>query len=180
MHIHCLSVRRRCRFPAAFTLVEALVAITITAIAASALLLGISSSLQTTSEAMEGAIALGMAKQLLDEIVGTDCCSGGAAATVGSRASFDSIADYDGFESSPPKDCWGVELGYDDGEGGRRHPNFQAPPGFFDHWQQRVDVRRVDDTNVVEVRIMHVDPDRGTRELARLQRVIPDVPEVPE
>jgi type II secretory pathway pseudopilin PulG len=162
--------------PAAFTLVEALVAITITAIAASAVLLGITSSLQTTSEAKDRAIALGMAQQLLDEIVGT-CCSGGVAAAAGSRASFDSIDDYDGFESRPPKDCWGVELGSGDGEGGLRHPNFQTPPGFFDHWQQRVDVHRVDDSYVVEVRITYVDPDRGPRELAMLQRVIPDVPE---
>jgi len=175
VNIHRLSVRRRCRFAAAFTLVEALVALTITAIAASALLLGISSSLQTTGEAMEGAIALGMAQQLLDEIVGTGSGPATVLGAVGSRASFIAVDDYDGYQSQPPTDRWGIPLGYGDGEGGKRHPNFQVPPGSFDHWQQRVDVDPAD--NLVTVRILYVDPDRGPRELARLQRVIPDDPE---
>ena len=176
VNMHRFSMGRRSQVPAGFTLVEALVAITITAIAASALLLGISSSLQTTGDAMEQSIALGMAQQLLDEIVGTGCCCDAAAAP-GGRASFKTIDDYDGFQSQPPKDCWGVVLGYDGGEDGKRHPNFLAPPRFFDRWAQRVDVSHTDDYDLVEVRILYVDPDRGTRELAKLQRGIPDVPE---
>jgi len=203
MTASCTLAGRRRRFPAAFTLVEALVAISITAIGGTALLLGISSSLQTTEYAIEQTIATGMARQLLDEVVGTRYCADGIGdpyqtyfgpssyeAGGTGRERYDDIDDYHGFRSKPPVDMWGVELGTDDGEGSQRHPNFQAPPHFLDNWQQEIDVYYVDESDlttplpsgqvsdyrVVEVRIVLVDPDRGRRELASARQVVAYVP----
>jgi len=167
-----VSVRRRTRLPPAFTLVEALVAISITAIAASVLLLGIHSSLQTTDEALEQTIAVGMAQQVLDQVVGS--------------ATFDEIDSYENVVNQPPVDRWGIPLGDDDGEGGRRHPHFRAPAGFFDRWRQEIEVHPLSESDLttplpdgaasdyraVEVRIVYDDPNRGPRELAKLRRVV--------
>jgi len=197
-----LGSRRTRAAPPAFTLVEALVATAITAIAASALLLGVTSSLQTTNEALEQAIASGLAQQLLDEVLGARYmeygCSpydwnlrpGSAELATGTRELYDDVDDYNGVETQPPVDFWGVCLGTDDGEGGQRHPNFQVSPGFFDHWRAEIDVYyvnppdfvtplpfgQVSDYRAVEVRVYYVDPDRGRRELTKLRRVVAYVP----
>ena len=201
----CLSAGRRTRVPAAFTLVEALVSISLTAIAASVLLLGIHSSLQTTDEALEQTIAAGMAEQLLDEILGARyhalgfdgyqiTFSPSSYEQAGSgRERYDDIDDYDNLNNRPPEDLWGIELGTEDGEGGRRHVNFRVPAGFLAGWRQEVDVSyvaeadltsplpfgQVSDYRTVEVRVFRVDPQRGSRELAKLRRVVAYVPPVP-
>lgn len=203
--MNCLLAGRHTRGRAAFTLVEALVSLTLTAIAASVLLLGIHSSLQTTDEALEQTIAAGMAQQLLDEIVGARYHALGADGYQISfspswyersgtgRERYDDIDDYHGLRIQPPEDLWGIALGTDDGEGGTRHPNFACPAGFLDGWRQEVDVYYVDESNLttrlpygqvsdyrtVEVRIVRVDPERGRRELANLRRVVAYVPPVP-
>jgi type II secretory pathway pseudopilin PulG len=197
------SNHRRSRFAAGFTLVEALVAISIAAIAGSVLLLGITSSFQTTNEALERTIAAGMAEQLMDEIVGCRYVEAGddpGSAVPGldegeytedeSRQEFDDVDDYIGFPTGLPEDRWGVKLGADDGEGGLRHENFRAPDKFFEHWRQEISIYYLDESDpatrlpagqvsrrcAIEVRILHEDPDRGTRELAGLRRVVAYVP----
>ena len=190
---------------AAFTLIEAMVATAITAIAGSALLLGITSSLQTTTDALEQQIASGMAQQLMDEVCGARYCELGVdgyqtsfgpstyESSGSGRERFDDIADYDGLRVQPAEDLWGVELGSEDGQGGVRHPGFRAPAGFLDNWRQEVDVYyvspadpsqklpggQVSDYRAVEVRISYVDPERGTRELTQLRRVVAYVPPLP-
>jgi len=199
---NCSSVDRRAEVAAAFTLVEALLAISVAALAGSVLLLGISSSLQMADEALQQALADGMAQQLMDEVVGGRyhgvgvgpyqiTFSPSAYELAGSaRERYDDVDDYDGVRSQPPTDPWGIELGRDDGVGGERHPNFQAPPGFFDKWRQEVDVYyvgqsdlstalaggQVSDYRAVVVRIVYVDPERGERVLAELRRVVAYVP----
>ncbi len=192
--------------PAAFTLVEALVAISITAIGGTALLLGISSSLQTTDHALLETVATGMARQLLDEVVGSRYCAadGGSPyqtylgpsayeADGEGRERYDDIDDFHGFRSRPPVDPWGVELGTDDGEGGQRLAAFRATARFFENWRQEIDVYYVDESDlstrlgagqvsdyrVVEVRIVLVDPDHGERVLAKANQVVAYVPPVP-
>jgi type II secretory pathway pseudopilin PulG len=190
--------RRRPRPPAGFTLVEALISIAMAAIAGSVLMLGVTASIQTSSEAFERAIADGMARQLIDEIVGQRYAAvgaGGRQTTLSpssweragaGRERYDDIDDYNGLRIQPPEDLYGVALGVDDGEGGERHPNFQAPAGYFDDWRQEIDVYYVDESDLttrlpggsttdfrmVEVRIVKDQPDGTTRELARLNRVV--------
>jgi hypothetical protein len=165
-------------------------------------LLGVTSSLRTTTDCLEQTIAAGMAQQLLDEVVGARYMElglrepnehlepDGTEAATGTRELFDDIDDYNGVRQQPPTDRWGIALGQDDGEGGGRHPNFRIPSGYLDRWRQEVDVYYVDpadlsmrltgsqvsDYRAVEVRIVYVDPDRGDRVLSTLRRVVAYVP----
>ena len=180
-------------------MIEVVLAITVMALAGSILLLGTSASLQTTQNAMHGAIARGMAQQLMDEIVGcryyepgvdphsTILGPDGSEAAGGTRQYFDDSDDFNGLRTTPPKDFYGVALGKDNGLGGTRNPLFQISPGIIDNWQQEVDVYYVSETNLstklpagqtsdyrmVEVRITC---NQGTQVLATQKRVLSYVP----
>jgi len=175
------------------------------ALAASVLMLGTTSSLQTTNEALRQTIAHGIAEQLIDEVVGTRYHSVGAdpyqitftpsfyEQSGSGRERYDDVDDYDQVRAQPPEDPWGTELGQGDGEGGIRHPAFRAPAEFFDNWQEEIDVYYVDESDptarlpfgqvsdyrAVEVRIFYDDPDGGRRELVNLRRVVAYVPPLP-
>ena len=183
-------------------MVEAILAITIAALAGSVLLLGTTTSLETTRKSMYAAIARGMAQQLMDEIVGCRYFESGGnpystvlgpetgETTGGTRQLFDDSDDYNGLRTKPPKDFYGIALGKDDGAGGQRNTLFQVPAGFLDNWQQEVDVYYVSESNlstklatgqtsdyrVVEVRITYIDPVQGSLLLASLKRVLSYVP----
>lgn len=189
----------------AFTLVEALVAITIAAMAASVLLMGTTTSLQSTHEAEDQTMAQGMAQQLMDEIMGCRYLPDGGSAYANpiqpdaseksgtSRQQFDDIGDFNGYRCQPPCDAWGKPLGTEDGAGGLRQENFRASVGTFSTWRQEVDVYYVgasdpatrttgsqtSDYRAVEVRIMALDSDGQARELAKLRRVVVYVPPLP-
>ncbi len=138
----------------------------ILSMAGAALLLGIDSSLQTTNDCLERTVAAGMARQLLDEVLGARYSdyaeSGGvvldtahdaqpgptaAEAATGTRELFASIGDFHGFRAQPPVDSWGAVLGQDGGEQRPRHPNFCAPPSMIRPWRQEVDVYYVSEND---------------------------------
>jgi type II secretory pathway pseudopilin PulG len=190
------EVPRRVR--RAFTLVEALAALALTAIAGGALLLGTTSSLWSTDDALQRTIAHGMAQQLMDEIVGSRYIELGGSPydatpaptaselAAGGRRAFDDIGDFNGLRIQPPTDSYGVALGTDDGQGGVRNPYFQCRSGYFLNWRQEVDVHYVSDASLnaalpagqtsdyraVDVRIVYNDPSRGPRTLAALRRIV--------
>jgi type II secretory pathway pseudopilin PulG len=172
-----------------FTLVEAVIAISLAAMAGAVLLAGINASVKVTDDGMREMIALGTAQQLMDEALGN---LWGGSTTSPPRTNFDQIDDFADYQSMPPVDPSGIALGKDDGQGGERHPNFQATSGLLDRWQQQVLVYPVDLSNpsvqltsgtsechAVEVRIIYNDPQNGARELARLRRVIAHVAPLP-
>ena len=122
---------RSARPRAAFTLIEALVSISITAIAGSVLLSGIGGSVQTASDALSQTVALGMAQQLMDEAIGNRYSEPGVADpaalplgpdgtehNAGSRKLYDDTDDYNTLRSQPPTDLLGNRTGQ-----GRRHGN---------------------------------------------------------
>ncbi|MHB1036971.1 MAG: type IV pilus modification PilV family protein [Pirellulales bacterium] len=144
-----LEPRPRLARPA-FTLVEALVAISIAAVAGSAVLLGLNNSLQTTNSALEQTIAAGLAQQALDEISG---------------AAFADLGSYQGSRALPA-----------------------TPPGYFNRWQQQVDVYYVGsdmrtpsaqptDYRAVRVRVLIRNSGGASREVINLGRVVADVPQ---
>jgi hypothetical protein len=175
-----------------------MVVICLAAIAGSALLLGTTSSIYGTDDAMRRTIANGMAQQLMDEVLGgrymtlggsptqTPLGPEGSEASGGTRRLYDDIDDFNGFRSQPPTDLYGVTLGTDNGQGGQRNAAFQSRTGFFQNWRQEIDVYYVSDTNLaaalpagqtsdyraVEVRILYNDPARGKIELAKLRRIV--------
>jgi type II secretory pathway pseudopilin PulG len=165
-----LTTRRARRIRRGFSLVEALVALSITALAGVVLLLSVESSLQTTNDAVERTIADGAAQRLLDEILtrrfyeldenggGTPLSDslGGLIETLGPTTSeslgngfelFDDVDDFDGHEAQPLAGSYGEELGTGDDEGNQRLANFRLRGSFFDRWRQRVDVYYVDADN---------------------------------
>jgi hypothetical protein len=179
--------------------VEALLAITILALAGSVLLLGTTTSLETAKTGMYSTIARGMAQQLMDEIVGSRYCELGGdpyqyplgpGSDETSRQMYDDSDDYNGLRTKPPTDFYGIALGKDDGLGGQRNTLFQVSTGFLDNWQQEVDVYYVSEANlgtklvagqtsdyrVVEVRIAYIDPNLGRKELVNIKRVVSYVP----
>jgi type II secretory pathway pseudopilin PulG len=181
---------------AGFSLVEALVAITVLAFAGSVLLLAVESSLQTTTDAVDRSIADGIAQQLLDEITlqrfmepGTDCCDPlgrtGWEDSGEGRSRYNDTDDYHNFEALPVAGWWGEPLGTGDDEGAARHAAFQVSAGHFANWRQRVDVYFVDpvdpsvrlesgtsELRAIEVHIERVEADGGIRPLASRKKVI--------
>ncbi|MHB8902723.1 MAG: type IV pilus modification PilV family protein [Thermoguttaceae bacterium] len=186
------------RRPFGFSMVEAMVAITIMGIAGSAMLCGVFGAMQTTDDNLQQALALGMAQQLMDEIVGNRYHAVGANGyeyplsasswerNGAGRERYNDIDDFNGLRVSPPEDVYGVPVGTGDDVGGLRHPNFRVVHDYFRNWRQEVDVFYVDpadlsrklsagntsDYRAVEVRIVRDDPDTDPRVLARLRQVV--------
>jgi type II secretory pathway pseudopilin PulG len=185
-------------------MVEVMVAMLLMGIAGSVLVLGTASSAQTTEDALNQCIAMGMAQQLLDEVVGTRYSPYSATgadtahATVlqpsasqicnGTRQLFNDSGAFNGFQNDPPVDAWGIPLGTDNGMGEQRPQNFWAPTQRFANWRQQISVSYVSPTDwtvaassptdyrAVEVSILYVDPILGPQPLAKLRRVIAYVP----
>lgn len=198
------SAQRRLR--AGFTLVEALVAISIVAIAGSVLLLAVESTLQTTWDAVDRTIADGIAQQVLDEVMTKRYMAedGGPLdpiSTLGANATeragkgrerYNDSDDYRNFIAMPVQGIWGERLGTGNDEGGLRHPAFRVPESTFSNWRQRVDVYYVDPNNhsirltnstsyyrAVEVTIEQVGDDGSVRPLAKRKRVYAYLPPPP-
>jgi type II secretory pathway pseudopilin PulG len=184
------SQRRR----AAFTLVEALVATSLTVLAGSAVLLALESSLKTTEAALEQTIAQGIAEQLLDEVAAAkypppsstpQSPSGGSAPQ---RCTFDDIDDFHGY-SSVPVDRFGRALGTGGVSGTQRPPALRLRDNYFTTWRATIEVFFVSDANfsqpltgqtsnhrAVKVRVLATNLDGTTRQLTEAQRVFAYVP----
>lgn len=185
----------------AFTLIETMTAMSILALVGGTLMANMAATTNTSQDAVDRAVALGMAQQLLDEICGmkyaeslggeydTGLGPGSPEKSAGARRQFDDIDDYLGVSTSVPTDRWGIALGADNGRQGTRLAAFRAPATFFTGWRQQVDVFYVSDTNLstkltsgssshrkIEVRITAAQADGSVRELAYVSRVVAYVP----
>jgi len=169
----------------------------ITVTAGSAVLLGMSSSLQSTQTAIEKTVGQGLAQQLLDEISSKFYCatkgspyeypmgcSTYEAGGVG-RERYTDLDDFNGVRTEPAKGPYGIQLGKDDSTGGTRPTAMQAPGDFFARYRQEVDVYYVSNSDpatkltagqtsgfrCVEVRIYYDDPTTGLRPVTTLKKV---------
>jgi type II secretory pathway pseudopilin PulG len=192
---------RRARRPRGFSIVEAMVALSITAMAGAVLLLAVESTVQTTTDSVERTIADGLAQQLLDEALTRRFVAAGGdplSAAFGpsaleqagtGRERYDDSDDYHGISAIPAKDEFGKAIGTGNDKGGLRHASFQVPSGFPQNWRQRVNVYFVNATDhrqkltsgtsyyrAIEVFIDVRDGDGTYRTLASRKRVIAYVP----
>src|SRR5437660_618046 len=138
--------------PAGFSLIEALIAVSITSLAGAVLLLSVQSSLDTTIDAVDQTIADGIAQQTLDEILTkryegpsespTSTTLGPSTSELlsGGTAYFDDADDYAGFTALPIKGWYGETLGTGDDSGNLRLTNFRVRSEFFQNWRVRVNV----------------------------------------
>jgi hypothetical protein len=194
----CRFVRRR---PAGgFSLLEALLALSITALAGAVLLLSVESSLESTLEAVDRTIADGIAQQVLDEILtkqfvedGSDPLLGSLGATAwellgGGTSRFNDIDDYAGYVAQPIKGTWGETLGTGDDQGDLRLANFRVRADYFQNWRQRVEVYYVDPNDhtlrsntatpyrAIEVHVELIEADGAVVPLASRKRIVTYVP----
>ena len=139
----CLFRRRRC----GITLVEALAASTIAAVAGAALLTSIGNAIGTSSELTRISVAQGLAEQLMDEMESVRFPTQNAPANNRPRRNFETLDDYDGWSCSPPVDRQGYPLGT---EGNTfwffyvpRRPMMQPNPDFMARFTRSVEVERV-------------------------------------
>ena len=184
-----------------FTLVEAMVAVTITATAGAVILLGIQSSLQTTTHVVEKTLAQGLAHQLMDEITGCRYVEYGDdpyqavlgpssdELAGGTREIFDDIDDFHAQDNRPAVDAWGVLLGQDDGQGGSRNEHFTTPRTLLDRLQRKAEVYYVNpndlsqrlsagqtsDYRAVEVSVVYLEDSGDQRELVKLRRIVVNI-----
>ncbi|MCA9247862.1 MAG: type II secretion system protein, partial [Planctomycetales bacterium] len=196
--------RGRYRARCAFTLLEAVVALGIAAMAATALSLGLASAIQGTESTVEYAIGQAMAEQIIDEALGLSYVIPGgdpyqawlgpsAAETAApGRSIYNDTDDFNGFVASPPEAPSGIPIGKDNGDGNLRHPNFYVEDGYLDRWKQQVEVYYVDEDDpsvrlasgatssmrAIEVVILRVALDGTEREVARSRRVFTYIPEI--
>ena len=142
-------MRQRLRTRSGFTLIEALAAISIMALAGSVLLLAAQTSLDATDDAAKGAIAQGICEQVLDEIMSKRYMEAGAAydqnvlnADSGEsiRQLWDDTDDFNSYSVQPIQSTYGQTLGNGDDAGGTRHANFRVVNGFFAKWRLRVEI----------------------------------------
>lgn len=184
----------------AFSLIEALVALSITSMAGAVLLLGVQSSLDATIESVERTIADGVAQQTMDEILTKRYVGAGESPLgtlgplvadllgSGGTAQFDDADDFAGYVAHPLKGSYGETLGTGDDNGNLRLDNFRVRSDFFQNWQVRVDVYYVDPTvntqtsntatnfRAVEVNVELVKPNGAVFPLANRKRVIAYIP----
>lgn len=186
----------------AFTLVEATVAMSITAIAGAAFLLAVEGTINSSRQSVDETIANGLARQIIDEVLGTRFMAPGATPyqwplvpnswelAGDGRERFNDTDDFNGFTADGAEGIWGFPLGTGDDQGGQRHHLTRVPGGFFDNWQQEIEVYYVSPTNpglrlgagqtsdlrCVEVRINKLLPDGSTKSLALMKRVYAYVP----
>jgi hypothetical protein len=190
-----MSARFRSR--RGFSIVEAIVALSITAMAGSVLLLAVESNVQTTTDSVERTIADGLAQQLLEEAlvrrfvaVGSDPLTGafgpsGHEASGNGRERYDDADDYHRWEALPAEDQYGQAVGTGNDKGGLRHASFRVPDSYFENWRQRVEVYFVDPDDLsrrltsgtsyyraVEVFIDIQDGDGAFRNVASRKRII--------
>lgn len=185
-----------------FSLIEALVCLTVISITSAALLLSVESTLDATMDAQEMTIASGLADQMLDEVLGQDwvdpsqtdpyptSLSASSAETNGTgRTEYDDTDDYNDYESTPPTAIDGIALGQSDGAGRYLPASFQMSSTFLQRWRCKCEVYYVDEDDfsqelddsdsgpyrAVAVSVFHRDGDAWRKVLTR-RRVITYVP----
>jgi type II secretory pathway pseudopilin PulG len=180
-----------------FSIVEAIVALSITALAGAVLLLAVESTVQSTTDSVQRTIADGLAQQLLDEALTKRFVTIGAdplASVIGpnayeqagaGRERYNDADDYFQWNAMPAEELYGQQVGTGDDAGGLRHAGFRVPASYFENWRQRVEVYFVDPADhrvklsgstsyfrAIEVHIDIQDGDGTFRNLATRKRII--------
>ncbi len=181
------------------TLIESLIAVSLTTLAGGALLTAVGSTIQISSDSLYTAMAQGMADQLMDEIASVKFPrSTETSWNQGSgRTAFDDLDDYNGWNASPPQTRDGFALGTERMSFGvssmPRPNNFQPDPRLLNRFRQQVTVEKIVESSGnawvvvtsptslrrVTVTISYTDARGQTRPLAVQSRVFSDVAVAP-
>ena len=128
------------------TLVETILAVSLSTFAAGALLTALSSSVQVSTDCLHTVIANGLADQLMDEIAAVKFPPG-TNGTGSGRSGFDDLDDYDGYTASPPQARNGLLIGTEgtltSGVSAARPQSFQPDPRMLSRYRQQVTVEKL-------------------------------------
>jgi hypothetical protein len=184
-------------------MVEAMVALSVTGLASSVLLLSLTSATVSTDEAMNRFVAAGIMQTYMDEISGmrymeygaspfeTSLVPGADETQATGRSIYDDIDDYNNIAESPPRDRNGQTLGNENGNTSARDPVFRVPATFMSRWRTNIDVFYVAEnawqtalsdsagTNyrTVQVRVTYIPAQGSSTELSSQTRTFAYVPE---
>lgn len=186
--------------PRGFTLIEALLTMTIISVAGAAMLTGLTSAMQANEATLEATIALGIAQQMIDDISARKYHDGNPlqhpmAASSWEQSGpghsrFNDLDDFHNYVDQPVADPWGVTLGTGNGLGGTRNVNFRLRADYFQRWRREVKVYYVSESDLVtplagtqtsnyrlvHVQVFFVPPTGSQRLLAESKRVFANVP----
>lgn len=181
------------------SLVESLIAVSLTTLAGGALLSTVGSTVQISTDGTHTAIAQGLADQLMDEIASVKFPRSTTAfmPTGIGRSAFDDLDDYHNWNASPPQTRDGMAVGTERMTFGSyamaRPLNFQPDPRVMNRFRQQVTVEKIaeatgnnwivvtTDTPLrrVTVTISYTNAQNQTRSLAVQTRVFSDVAAAP-
>lgn len=187
-----------------FSLIEAVVAMTIVAIASSVLLLGVEATLQSVEYQEEVTIADGLARQFLDEIQGqnwvdpsirnspyaTSLSASGDELSGQGRSRFDDTDDYNGYSTNPPVHIDGNTVSTSDSSGDTLPKEFRPSSSFLSRWRCTIEVSYVSETDhsvkvpansptnyrVLICRVYRRNADDTWREVVERERIISYIP----
>ncbi|GAB4140129.1 MAG: hypothetical protein Tsb009_09330 [Planctomycetaceae bacterium] len=180
------------------TMVESLIAISVTAIAGGALLTSLSASIQASSHSADVLVARGLAEQLMDEISATRFPNETDLRTASIyRIDFNDLDDYHNWTSTPPVDRYGMKLGTEgvvrDEERLPRNDSLSVHASELSTFTRTATVEPVTPdgtggwqvtssatpTRRITVRVFTTDSRSQARLLAELTRIINHVPTSP-
>ena len=129
------------------TLIETVIAISLTTFAAGALLSALASSVQISTDSLHAAIANGLADQLMDEIASVKFPTGSGSSPGAGRTGFRDLDSYNGYSVSPPLAQSGSAIGQEgtssSGTPMTRPQQFQPDPRLLSRYRQQVTVEKV-------------------------------------
>lgn len=186
-----------------FSLVESLISVSLATLAGGALLTAVGSTVLISTESTQTVIAQGIADQLMDELAtvkfprSTTGSSQSGSGNGTSRATFDDLDDYNGWNASPPRTRDGMILGSERMTIGststQRPADFQPDPRFISRFRQQVTVEKITEVSGgswavvssntslrrVTVTVSLTDARNQTKVLAVQTRVFSDVAVAP-
>ncbi|PQO25982.1 hypothetical protein C5Y96_21260 [Blastopirellula marina] len=192
------------RLRTGFSLMEAVVAMSIVAFASSVLLLGVEATMESVHEQEEITIADGLARQMLDEIQGQSwvdpalrshpyqtSLSASPDELLGpGRSKFDDTDDYNNYKATPPVHVNGKALAATDSSGDTLPEAFRPRSNFLSSWRITVEVAYLNENNhsvqvadyqptnyrVLICRVYRQNRDNTRREVVSRERVISYIP----
>jgi MSHA pilin protein MshD len=143
------EIRRVRSHRGGISLVETVIAVTLTTFAASALLTAVTSSVKVSTDSLHTAIACGLADQLMDEIASAKFppATGSGTPSGAGRTGFDDLDDYNGYSVTPPQTRNGFVIGTEgansSGSTMYRPQSFQPDPRMLSRYRQQVTVEKI-------------------------------------
>jgi len=145
MRLGSIHPKRLVQYRNGFSMLEAMIAITLTTMAGTAIVTGLSASVQSSTYLNHLAMARGLAEQLAQEISAAEFpTASDVVSTSTTRDGFNDLDDYHNWSSSPPVDRTGRTLGTQSvTAGAQRVAAMRVDTALLSRFRREVVVERV-------------------------------------